>query len=32
MNRPETGRDGENEAFVVDRYLDSLLARAGRST
>jgi len=27
MNRPETGRDGENEAFVVDRYLDSLLAR-----
>ncbi len=27
MNRPEAGRDGENEAFVVDRYLDSLLAR-----
>ncbi len=27
MTRPEAGRDGENEAFVVDRYLDSLLAR-----
>jgi len=27
MTRPDAGRDGENEAFVVDRYLDSLLAR-----
>ena len=27
VTRPEAGRDGENEAFVVDRYLDSLLAR-----
>jgi hypothetical protein len=27
MTRPDTGRDGANEAFIVDRYLDSLLAR-----
>jgi hypothetical protein len=27
MSRQEAGRDGENEAFIVDRYLDSLLTR-----
>jgi hypothetical protein len=27
MSGPNAGRDGENEAFIVDRYLDSLLAR-----
>jgi hypothetical protein len=27
MSHPDAGRDGENEAFIVDRYLDSLLAR-----
>ena len=27
MTAPRAGRDGEIEAFVVDRYLESLLAR-----
>jgi len=27
MTAPNAGRDGDNEAFIVDRYLDSLLAR-----
>jgi hypothetical protein len=27
MRGSDAGRDGENEAFIVDRYLDSLLAR-----
>jgi hypothetical protein len=27
MSHPSSGRDGDNEAFIVDRYLDSLLAR-----
>jgi hypothetical protein len=27
MTADETGRDGEVEAFVVDRYLDSILSR-----
>lgn len=27
MSRQPAGRDGENEAFIVDRYLDSLLTR-----
>ena len=27
MTRGHASRDGENEAFVVDRYLESLLAR-----
>lgn len=28
MTAPRPGRDGEVEAFVVDRYLESLLARS----
>ena len=27
MTREHASRDGENEAFIVDRYLESLLAR-----
>ncbi len=30
MTLGSSGRDGEIEAFVVDRYLESLLSRAPR--
>ena len=32
MTREHASRDGENEAFIVDRYLESLLARRPADT